>query len=184
MTVGFPRTAVEVNARAGQLSQTIRDTFTQVRTFQQALATVTDVELGAAPYSFSGGDIAVLRSSYVDLGKLARAYTGYALASDDVRVNGYAAGEANVATATSATTLTRVGATWVSNIFTGRVVVAASGVYGNIASNTATVLTIDQWSSPATPGGAAGATPLATTAYTILPAYDYRTFSQLLTGFV
>ena len=82
---------------------------------------------------------------------------------------GSATGEANTATATSATSLTRSGASWTTNQWANYVVVAASGVYGNILSNTGTVLTIDRWYNAATPGGAAGTTPTGTTTYTIMP---------------
>jgi hypothetical protein len=43
------------------------------------------------------------------------------------------------------------------------------GVYGVITSNTSTVLTIDRWYNPASPGGAAGTTPSSNGTYTILP---------------
>lgn len=68
----------------------------------------------------------------------------------------------------SATTLTDSGATWGTTQYVGGWVVCA-GVYGVIISHTGTVLTIDRWTAVATPGGAAGSTPGATTAYTILP---------------
>lgn len=88
-------------------------------------------------------------------------------------------GETNTATATSATSLTRSGATWTVNAWAGHIVAAASGVYGVVISNTATVLTIDQWSNPATPGGAAGSTPSGTTVYVILPGNAPAMFTGL-----
>lgn len=84
-------------------------------------------------------------------------------------IGGDIVGETNTATATTATSLTRSGASWTTNAWAGHIVMAASGVYGVIISNTATVLTIDAWSNPATPGGAAGTTPSGTTVYGILP---------------
>jgi hypothetical protein len=95
---------------------------------------------------------------------------------------GSVTGEANTATATSATSLTRSGATWTVNQWTSYVLVAASGVYGNILSNTATVLTIDRWYNAATPGGAAGTTPGATTTYTIMPYGGGAMFMGLTTN--
>lgn len=72
----------------------------------------------------------------------------------------------NPSTATSAptaTTLTDTGQAWTVNglsmlmVFTG-------AVYGVIVSNTATVLTIDRWSTTANPGAStASSTPSATT---------------------
>lgn len=85
-------------------------------------------------------------------------------------INGDAAanvGETNTSTGVTATTLTRSGATWTTNQWAGHLVVTgASSTYGVILSNTATVLTIDKWYAPGTPGGAAATTP-ATGAYLI-----------------
>lgn len=69
-------------------------------------------------------------------------------------------GETGTATATSATSLTNSGAGFstVGNGYAGHLVVAGT-VYGVIISNTATVLTVDKWYAPASPGGAAGTTP-------------------------
>lgn len=74
-------------------------------------------------------------------------------------------------TATSApgaTTLTDTGRTWTTNEWVGHVV-ASGNVYGVIASNTATVLTVDRWYNPSDPGGAAGTTPSNGDKYVILP---------------
>lgn len=94
-------------------------------------------------------------------------------------IGGDIVGETNTATATSGTSLTRSGATWTVNAWAGHIVMAASGVYGVIISNTATVLTIDAWSNPATPGGTAGTTPGATTVYGILPGQAPAWFTAL-----
>lgn len=82
-------------------------------------------------------------------------------------MGGDVAGATGTSTATSATSLTDSGASWTTNAYTGHVVVTG-GVYGVVASNTGTVLTIDKWYTPASPGGSAAATP-ATGAYVILP---------------
>lgn len=82
-------------------------------------------------------------------------------------LGGDVAGYAGTSTGTAATTLTDTGAAWVTNAYAGHVVVTG-GVYGVVASNTATALTIDKWYTPASPGGAAAATP-ATGAYVVLP---------------
>lgn len=83
------------------------------------------------------------------------------------------AGIAGTATATSSASLTDSGGTWGSNVYKGHLVVAgnsgASFVYGVIVSNTGTVLTIDRWYTPATPGGAAASTPSSTAPYLIMP---------------
>lgn len=80
-------------------------------------------------------------------------------------------GFAGTATATSATTLTSSGFT--ASAYIGQIVLAGSTaanfVYGVIVSNTTTVLTVDRWYSPASPGGAAGSTPSSTAPFVILP---------------
>lgn len=82
---------------------------------------------------------------------------------------GGAVGLVGTATATGTTSLTESGATWTSNQFQGfRVVALATGVWANIISNTSTVLTLDRWYTPATPGGSAGATPSGTTGFVIM----------------
>lgn len=77
---------------------------------------------------------------------------------------------ANVATATSATSLTDTGEAWTTDLYKGWTVVAEEStntpVYGNIGSNTGTVLTIDAWKNA---DGTAGATPGATANYGIYP---------------
>jgi hypothetical protein len=80
-------------------------------------------------------------------------------------MGGDLAGVTGTATST-ATSLTNTGASF--GTYTGHIVVAGS-VYGVITTNSGTVLTVDQWYNPASPGGAAGSTPSGTTTYTILP---------------
>jgi len=85
-------------------------------------------------------------------------------------MGGDIAGYSGTSTATSATSLTDSGASFstTGNGLAGHTVVAA-GVYGVITSNTGTVLTVDRWYTPNSPGGSAGSTPGATSAYVVLP---------------
>lgn len=91
-----------------------------------------------------------------------------------IQMGGGLLGETGTATATSATSLTTNSAVnHAANDLAGQVVLAwTTGVYGLITANTSaatnTVLTVDRWSTPSTPGGAAASTPSATTGYTIL----------------
>lgn len=86
---------------------------------------------------------------------------------------GQAAGQDGVLTGSSATSATKTAAGWTVDQYKGWRVwcpvtgVGTSPVYGNIGSNTATVLTIDQWWTAA---DGVGTTPAATNAYQILPA--------------
>lgn len=84
------------------------------------------------------------------------------------------------ATATSGTTLTApTGFPTAGQALAGSIVVAgpnASGtgskVYGVIVSNSATVLTVDQWYDPTSTTGAAGTTPNATCSYVVVPGQN------------
>ena len=84
---------------------------------------------------------------------------------------GHAAGASGVATGSSATSLTDSGASWTTNQWKGWRVycpvtsVGTAPVYGNIGSNTGTVLTIDQWWTAA---DGTGTTPASTNGYLVL----------------
>lgn len=76
----------------------------------------------------------------------------------------------NVATGSSATSLTDTGEAWTTDAYKGWTVIAEEGtntpVYGNIGSNTGTVLTIDAWRNA---DHSAGTTPGTTANYAIYP---------------
>jgi hypothetical protein len=85
------------------------------------------------------------------------------------------------ATSTTATSLTNTGAAFptAGQALAGQIVVACpnnagtgSKVYGVITSNTATVLTVDQWYDPTSTSGAAGTTPNGTCSYVIVPGQN------------
>lgn len=77
---------------------------------------------------------------------------------------------ANTATGTSATSLTDTGESWTTDQFKGWTVFAEEStnnpVFGNIGSNTGTVLTVDQWWGP---NDTTETTPGSTCDYIILP---------------
>lgn len=83
---------------------------------------------------------------------------------------GAAGPAANTATGTSATSLTDSGEAWTTDQFKGWTVIAEEStnnpVFGNIGSNTGTVLTVDQWWGPS---DATETTPGSTADYIILP---------------
>ncbi len=100
-------------------------------------------------------------------------------------------GATGAATATTATSLTNSGAAFPTTGgpntgLQGQVVVAmaagVTGVFGVICSNTATALTIDQWTNPASATGAAGSTPGATTEYLVLPWNSFALWVGLSTN--
>lgn len=84
-------------------------------------------------------------------------------------LTGGAVGFVGTASAATATTLTSSGFT--ASAYVGQMVVVASATtkaYGVILSNTTTVLTVDQWNSPSSPGTVA-TTPGATDNFVIMP---------------
>jgi hypothetical protein len=76
MAVGFPALKTDVDARAGQLALTVRDTLRQVQIFKAWVDTQTDAALIALGYVQA--DVDRLRSSFVDLDKLRSIYEGTA----------------------------------------------------------------------------------------------------------
>jgi hypothetical protein len=86
-------------------------------------------------------------------------------------MGGDVVGYSGTATASSATSLTGTGTPWTASTFIGHIVVTTSAAlaYGVITANTSSVLTVDQWYTPSTPGGSAATTPTATTTFAILP---------------
>lgn len=73
----------------------------------------------------------------------------------DVSAN---SGDTGTSTAVAATTLTDTGKAWTTDQWKGHIV-NTGAVYGIVVSNTATILTIDKWYTPGSPGGAAATTP-------------------------
>jgi hypothetical protein len=80
------------------------------------------------------------------------------------------------ASASSSTTLTGSGFT--GSAYVGMYVVA-DGVYGYITANTTTVLTVERWVNPLTPGGSAGTTPGTTAKFVIMPGITAAGFMAL-----
>ena len=85
-------------------------------------------------------------------------------------------GISGTASATTATSLTSTGFT--ASAYIGQMVVAGT-VYGIITANTTTVLTVERWVNPATPGGAAGSTPSGTSTFSIVPGQAPAAFMAL-----
>ena len=91
-------------------------------------------------------------------------------------VNGFA----GTATGTSSTSLTMTAAGWTSSAYIGHIVTTGA-VYGVITANTGTVLTIDQWYTPGSPGGSPGTTP-GNVAFAILPGNAPYMYMALTTN--
>lgn len=95
----------------------------------------------------------------------------FAAAQGAVGLNAGGSVTANLATATSATSLTNTNAAYTTDAQKGWIVVAEEStntpVWANIGSNSATVLTVDAWKNG---DDSAGTTPGSTANYFILPA--------------
>lgn len=65
MSVGYSAGKTDVDARAGQLSMQLRNTFADVVRFKAWLDAQTDAQLTALGYNST--DITALRASYTDL---------------------------------------------------------------------------------------------------------------------
>lgn len=82
-------------------------------------------------------------------------------------MGGDVVGTSGTSTAAGATSLTDSGASWTTNAYIGHIV-STGTVYGIVTANSGTVLTVDRWYTPATPGGAAASTP-STGQYVVSP---------------
>jgi hypothetical protein len=114
--------------------------------------------------------------TYTDLGVSHNLLTntGRDLVADGLGAAGVNNGS-NVATGSSATSLTDTGEAWTTDRFKGWTVIAEettnTPVYGNIGTNSGTVLTIDAWKNA---DDSAGTTPGATANYAIYPTVRPR----------
>jgi hypothetical protein len=99
-------------------------------------------------------------------------------------MGGDTAGYTGTATASSATSLTATGTPWVASAYVGHIVVTSSAAmaYGVVTANTTSVLTVDQWYAPGSPGGAATTTPTSTTTFTIVPGNAPNWYMALTTN--
>lgn len=85
----------------------------------------------------------------------------------------------------TSTTLTDTGQAWTTNQWKGHVCFFATSAgalaFGTILSNTGTVLTVDGWWAPGTPGGSAQTAPQTTASYGILAGGFPHLFMALST---
>lgn len=76
MAVGYPKTRADIDDRAGALAVGLRNVFAQIDAFKTFLDATPDADLTAAPINYTSGDVAVLKSAFGDLAKLAAIYRG------------------------------------------------------------------------------------------------------------
>lgn len=80
MTVGYPRDKQTIDNRAGRLAKVLRDTLDDVTQFKAWLDTQTDQALTGLGYSTD--DVALLKSAFTDLSKLAAVAHGQQTQAD------------------------------------------------------------------------------------------------------
>jgi hypothetical protein len=89
---------------------------------------------------------------------------------------------ATMSSATS-TTITATGTPFPASPALVGHIVAVGGVYGYIVSHTTSVLTVDKWYNPSTPGGTtAGSIPTGTPGFVVLPGQAAAYFMGLDTS--
>jgi hypothetical protein len=76
MAVGLPITKAEIDTRAGDTARAFQRAFEDVATLQTFLAGAVDADLIALGYT--SGEVAVLKTAYLDLTQLGTIWTGSA----------------------------------------------------------------------------------------------------------
>lgn len=76
MAVGYPKGKSEVDERSGTICVSLRNILEEVLQFQQFLQATPDADLTSPPYNYTEQDVAVLKSAFNDLTKLAHIYLG------------------------------------------------------------------------------------------------------------
>lgn len=76
MSVGYPKGKAEIDERSGTISVALRNILEEVDQFQLFLLATPDADLTSPPYNYTPQEVAVLKSAYNDLAKLASIYRG------------------------------------------------------------------------------------------------------------
>ena len=82
MAAGYPSARADIDARAGTLVVTLRNTFDEVARFKAFLDATPDADLEAAPRNYTATEVAQLKSAFSDLAVLGAVFRGEA--SSDV----------------------------------------------------------------------------------------------------
>lgn len=78
MAVGVQQDGGSINGWAGTIALDLERVMVQIRHMKAFLDATPDTTLEAAPYSFSAGDVANLKSAFTDANTLADIYYGLA----------------------------------------------------------------------------------------------------------
>ena len=76
MSVGYPKGKADVDERSGTICVALRNIFNEVDQFQTFLLATPDADLTSPPYNYTPQEVAILKSAFNDLVKLASIYRG------------------------------------------------------------------------------------------------------------
>lgn len=76
MAAGLPQARADIDAQAGTLAVQLRRLFGEIDAFGEFLDGMPDSILKTPPQSYSGDEVAQLKSAFADLRRLARIYRG------------------------------------------------------------------------------------------------------------
>lgn len=77
MSVGLNTpTKAQIDATAGSLPMTLEDWIVRVERMQAFLAATLDATLTSAPYNYTAGEVAILKSAFTDYTQLIAIYRG------------------------------------------------------------------------------------------------------------
>lgn len=74
MSVGLPPSKAELDGTAAAHVRELENLFARVQRYQDWLVATPDATLTAAPYGYSAGEVATLKSAYGDLAALKTTY--------------------------------------------------------------------------------------------------------------
>lgn len=72
--VGLQPTKANIDNTSGSIVLSLEDLFARVDRFQTFLLATPDATLTSAPYSYTAGEVATLKSAFTDLAQLAAIY--------------------------------------------------------------------------------------------------------------
>jgi hypothetical protein len=76
VSVGYPKGKSDIDERAGTISLSLRNAFREVDAFQTLLLATPDSDLTSPPFNYTEQEVAILKSAFNDLTKLASIYRG------------------------------------------------------------------------------------------------------------
>lgn len=76
MSVGIELTKAGIDSRAGNLTWTLFDTLNKISDYHTRLGTIPDATLTDVSIGYTSNEVAILKSAFTDLDKLAQIFRG------------------------------------------------------------------------------------------------------------